>query len=245
VDEELLRAAGQLIQHGLRPRLFPGQDREYRELLARYRVELEFQEVVDAVADGLGLGVAAATELGLFLAAQPGSVFAYTLSSFRRDRGTSASYDDRLLHGLGMVAIVAYYYPSGRDLEYERHPPATPRDVDHFLRAACEQLRDASADADVRVDRSEFEQAWHLYLRQKEAVETPDGRRAQRGTLAVLDRCFQMLESQGLVRRVREAGENPPYVPMERLRLMVGAVAGNHAFEQLKRIRREEQEGVG
>jgi hypothetical protein len=245
VDEELLRAAGQLIQYGLRPRLFPGQDRQYRELLARYRMELEFREVVDAVADGLGLGVAAAPELGLFLAAQPGSVFAYTLSSFRRDRGTSASYDDRLLHGLGMVAIVAYYYPSGRDLEYERHPPATPRDVDHFLRAACEQLRDASDDADVRVDRSEFEQAWHLYLRQKEAVETPDGRRAQRGTLAVLDRCFQMLESQGLVRRVREVGENPPYVPMERLRLMVGAVAGNHAFEQLKRIRRERQEGEG
>jgi hypothetical protein len=244
VDEELLRAAGHLIQFGLRPRLFPGQDREYRDLLARYRMELEFQVVVDAVADGLGLGVAAATELGLFLAAEPGSVFAYTLSSFRRDRGSSG-YDDRLLHGLGMVAIVAYFYPSGRDLEYERHPPATARDVDRFVRAACEELGRASDSADVPAEQSEFEQAWHLYLRQKEAIETQDGRRAQRGTLAVLDRCFAMLEGQGLVRRTREVEDNPPYVPMERLRLMVGTVAGHHAFEQLREIRRGTREGAG
>lgn len=161
-------------------------------------MEIEFRNVVEAVADGLGLTVAAATELGMFLAAQPGSVFAYTLSSFRRERGASASVEDRLLHGLGMVAIVAYYYPRGQDLEHERHTPATPRDVDRFLRAACEQLRDASHDADVRTDRSEFEEAWRLYLRQKEAIEKLDGRRAQRGTLAMLDRCFQMLEGQGL-----------------------------------------------
>jgi hypothetical protein len=245
MDDELLRAAGQLIQFGLRPRLFPGQDREYRDLLTRYRMEQEFQQVVDAVADGLGLGVAAATELGLFLAAQPGSVFAYTLGSFRRDRGTSASVEDRLLHGLGMVAIVAYYYPNGRDLEYERHPPAAARDVDRFLRAACEELSRTAGDDDVRADQSEFEQAWHLYLRQKEAVETPDGRRAQRGTLAVLDRCFQILESQGLVRKARESTDNPPFVPMERLRLMVGTVAGQYAFEQLTRIRRDQQEREG
>jgi hypothetical protein len=236
-DEELLRAAGQLIQHGLRPKVFPGQDREYRDLLARYRMQLEFQEAVDAVADGLGLSVAAASELGFFLTPQPGSVFAYTLSSFRRDRGGNTGYEDRLLHGLGMVAIVAYYYPTGRDLEHERHPQATPRDVDRFLRAACQQLSRTSEDAGVATDRSEFEQAWRLYRRQKEAVETEDGRRAQRGTLAVLDRCFEMLETQGLVRRARDAGDNPPYQPMERMRLMVGTVAGHYAYDQLRRIR--------
>lgn len=245
MDEERLRAAGQLIQFGLRPRLFPGQDREYRDLLARYRMELEFQEVVDAIAEGLGLSVASATELGFFLAAQPGSVFAYTLSTFRRDRGTSSGYEDRLLHGLGMVAIVAYYYPTGRDLEHESHRPATPRDVDRYLRGACEQLSRKAADVDVPADQSEFEQAWHLYLRQKEAVETPDGRRAQRGTLAAIDRCFEMLENQGLVRRVREAGDNQPFVPMERLRLMVGTVAGHHAFEQLRRLRAQPREDAG
>jgi hypothetical protein len=245
VNEERLRAAGQLIQFGLRPKLFPGQDREYRDLLARYRMELEFQEVVDAVAEGLGLTVASATELGFFLAAQPGSVFAYTLSTFRRDRGTSSGYDDRLLHGLAMVAIVAYYYPTGQDLEHESHRPATPRDVDRYLRAACEQLSRTSADLDVPAEQSELEQAWHLYLRQKEAVETPDGRRAQRGTLAVIDRCLDMLENQGLVRRARDAGDNSSFVPMERLRLMVGTVAGHHAFEQLRRIRLEQREDAG
>lgn len=239
-DLDLLRAAGQLIQYGLRPRTFPGQDRDYRDLLVRYRMQLDFQGVVDAVADGLGLSVAAAAESGFFLTAQPGSVFAYSLSSFRRDRGGSYSYEDRLLHGLGMVAIVAYYYPSGRDLEHERHPQATPRDVERFLRAACQQMGRRQEEASAVTDRSEFEQAWRLYLRQKEAVATEDGRRAQRGTLAVLDRCFAILESQGLVRQARDAGDNPPYQPMERMRLMVGTVAGHYAFEQLRQIRQEQ-----
>jgi hypothetical protein len=195
--------------------------------------------VVDAVTDGLGLSVAAASELGLFLAAQPGSVFAYTLSSFRRDRGGNTGYEDRLLHGLGVVAIVAYYFPTGRDLEHERHPQATPRDVDQFLRAACQQLGRTADGADVATDQSEFEQAWRLYLRQKAAVETGDGRRAQRGTLAILDRCFDMLEGQGLVRKTRDAGDNPSYQPMERMRLTVGTVAGHYAFQQLRRIQQE------
>jgi hypothetical protein len=245
VHDDRLRAAGQLIQFGLRPRLFPGQDREYRDLLARYRLELEFQEAVDAVADGLGLTVASATELGLLLAAEPGSVFAYTLSTFRRDRGGVGGYEDRLLHGLGMVAIVAYFYPTAHDLERESHRPVAPREVERYLRAACDQLGRTSGDGDVAADKTEFEQAWRLYLRQKEAVETSDGRRAQRGTLAVIDRCFAMLEAQGLVRKVREVDDNPPYQPMERLRLMVGTVAGHHAFELLRRIRQEQQEGVG
>jgi hypothetical protein len=245
MPDDRLRAAGQLIQFGLRPRLFPGHDREYRDLLARYRMELEFQEVVDAVAEGLGLTVASATPLGFFLAAQPGSVFAYSLSAFRRDRGGVSGYEDRLLHGLGMVAIVAYFYPAAQDLEHESHRPAAPRDVERYLRAACEQLSRATDEADVAADQTEFEQAWRLYLRQKEAVETSDGRRGQRGTLAVIDRCFAMLDAQGLVRRVNEASDNPPYQPMERLRLMVGTVAGHFAFEQLKRIRLEQREGAG
>lgn len=241
MDEEMLRQAGRLIQFGLQPRLYPGQDREYKDLLTRFRMDLEFDETVRAIAEGLGLDVALASDLGFFLAAQPGSVFAYTLGSFRRERGTQASYDDRLLHGLAMVAIVAYFFPNAQDLEYERHPQATARDVDRFLRGVCEDLRRKSGDPDVLADKPEFEQAWHLYLRQPGAVETPDKRRAQRGALAIFDRCLSLLEERGLVRQVKE-GQDAPYVSMERMRIMVGSVAGNHAYETLAGYRRDQLE---
>jgi hypothetical protein len=243
VDEEVCRQAGKLIQFGLRPNLFPGQDREYKDLLRLYWDRTEFREVVDALAEGLGLTVSSPSSLGFFLSAQPGSVFAYTLSVFRRDRGTQASYEDRLLHGIGMVAIVAYLYPNAHDLEDERYLTATPVDVDHFLRAACDELERRAGDADLPED-PDFEQAWQLYQRQKEAIETPDGRRPQRGTVAMLARCFDLLADQGLVRRTREEGDNPPFVPMDRMRIQVASVAGNCAYRTLGRIRREQQEAA-
>jgi len=241
MDEELLRQAGRLIQFGLQPRLYPGQDREYKDLISRFRLDLEFDETVRSIAEGLGLEVAAASDLGFFLAAQPGSVFAYTLGSFRRERGTAASVDDRLLHGLAMVAIVAYFYPNARDIEQAETHSATARDVDRFLRGVCEDLKRKHDDSDVLVDQPEFEQAWHLYLRQPEAVETPDKRRAQRGALAIFDRCLSLLDDRGLVRPQKE-GQDSAYVPMERMRMMVGTVAGHYAYETLAAYRREQQQ---
>jgi hypothetical protein len=241
MDDELLRQAGRLIQFGLQPRLYPGQDREYKELLARLRLDLEFDETVRAIADGLGLEVAATSDLGFFLAAQSGSVFAYTLGTFRRERGTAASVDDRLLHGLAMVAIVAYFYPNARDIEHAEIHSATARDVDRFLRGVCEDLKRKTKDSDVLIDQPEFEQAWHLYLRHPEAVGTSDRRRAQRGALAIFDRCLTLLDERGLVRAQKD-GQDAAYVPMERMRVMAGSVAGHYAYETLARYRRDQQE---
>jgi hypothetical protein len=236
VQRELATAVGQLLAFGLQPKTYPGSDVEYHALVMRYRSDAAFQAAVDGVADGLGLVVVDASGLGFLLGARADSVFAYKLADFRRERGTSGGVDDRLLHGLALAAIAAYFYPQPQDLAQERHRPASVRQVEAFLRAFCQEH--APVDRAVQdAEPSEFEQARDLYVRQKEAVRTADGRRAQRGTVSVVGRVFDLLAEHGLVRRVREDTTDPTYQPLERFRVQAGAFAGQEAFEALRQAR--------
>lgn len=236
-ETEAVALAAELVGYGLQPKLFPGRHQQYRELLERYRRDLDFRYLADGVARGLGLRIASATELGLYLAALPGSPFAFTLASWRRERGV-ASFEDRLLHGLAVVAIVAYFYPQAVDVEVERHRRATVTQVEGFLRSAAAEVAKRSPDSAEAV-LSEHEQACRIYLRQKEVVGTADGRRPQRGTTSVIARAFELLADQGLVRRAGEEGSDPVYQPLERMRLQVADIASNEAYDALARIRRE------
>lgn len=235
-----VESAAQLVAFGLRSRLLAGQDQDYRSLLLRYRTDLDFRQIVDSIATGLGLRITTANELGLFLWADPNGPFAYTLASWRRDRG-AGTFEDRVLHGLAVLAITAYFYPQPNDLETERHRQATAAQVEQFLRAACSDI--AKEGDDREVEREEWEQAASLYLRQKEVAATTDGRRPQKGTQSVISRAFDLLMDQGLVRK-REEGNIVVYQPNERMRLQIAGVAGHEAYQALARIRREQEVGA-
>jgi hypothetical protein len=232
--------AGRLIGFGLQAKVYPGTVADYRNLVARYRTDGAFQETVDAVAEGLGLAVLDATQLGFYLGAVAESPFAYSLSDFRRERG-QLTFEDRILHGLALAAIAAYFYPQAADLAHERHRAARVSQVETFLRGACQDLRTTHGDDDPEADQPEFEQAWRIYLRQKETLSTADGRRAQRGTLSVIARTFELLAEHGFVRRVRDDGNDPEYQPLERFRLHIGNLAGREAYESLASIRAGEE----
>ena len=231
--------AGRLVGFGLQPKVYPGNIAMYRELVARYRTDGAFQQTVDAVAEGLGLVVLDATQLGFYLGATSESPFAYTLADFRRERG-QLSFEDRILHGIALAAIAAYFYPQAADLAHERHRTARLSQVETFLRGACQDLRVSQGDRDPEADQPEFEQAWRIYLRQKETQSTADGRRAQRGTLSVIARTFELLAERGFVRRVRDDGSDPEYQPLERFRLHIGNFAGREAYDTLASIRSAE-----
>jgi len=235
-----VESAAQLVAFGVQSRLVAGQDEDYRSLLSRYRTDLDFRQLVDSIATGLGLRVTAANELGLFFWADPYGPFAYTLASWRRERG-AGTFEDRILHGLAVVAIAAYFYPQASDLETERHRQATAAQVEQFLRAACSEIAKESDDPEI--EREEWEQAASLYLRQKEVAATSDGRRPQKGTQSVISRAFDLLVEQGLVRK-REEGNLVVYQPSERMRLQIAGVAGHEAYQALALIRRGHEVGA-
>ena len=72
-----VRAAAELLQFGLARRVRPVEGSEYRRLLDRYRGELRFKDVVDTMAEGLGLEVATPDEARAILSLKGGDRVAF------------------------------------------------------------------------------------------------------------------------------------------------------------------------
>lgn len=167
-----------LLHWGLKGKQRPAQEQAYRALVHRYLDDPPFRHLVKDISLGLGLRILAAGELGLVLAAEPDSAFAFRHMDFR---GTNAKADDRILDGLIQLAIAATVFPRARDLEEEAtlaRPAITVGDVEDLLRRLCDRLADqAKGEADpVAGDMAGVYEAWREYRGRhdrKEALAWP------------------------------------------------------------------------
>lgn len=104
IDAKLVAEANQLIRYGLVPHLY-GRQNEYHELASRYRINHEYRAAVDAAANGLGLKIVEATDLGIYLAVND------TMSPFTPDAmsvsRSCSNVETRQLLGLCFLGIAA------------------------------------------------------------------------------------------------------------------------------------------
>ncbi len=218
--------AAQLISYGLQPKLRPAADDTYAELLERHRTDVDFRELVDQIADGLGLSVLdASSGHGLVLAPLPDSVFVQRLSDYR----ANLSVSDRLLHGLIHIGIAAYGYPTPSALLDEDVKVASVQAVEHFLRDACNRLREQHGDADPDLDQPETEQAWRAYLRRQPARDTGDGRMGVNTTCGMIKYAFERLVEGGFAQKLSDL-EGGTYRLLNRYRVEVREVAATEAY---------------
>lgn len=222
-------AASQLLGYGLQPRLRPAGSPPYAELVERYQGDVTFRDLVEHVADGLGLvilDVGAAS--GVTLAATPGSPFELRLADYR----TNLSADDRLLHGLIHVGIAAYAYPTATSLTDDDVRHVSVQAVERFVRAACVRLQERRGHTDPTPDQPETEQAWRLYLRRQATRETADGRVGVSTTTGMVKYAFERLVSSGLAARASDA-EGGSYRLLGRYRIGVRELAATAAYRDL------------
>ncbi len=225
--DERASDAGQLLSFGLQPRLYPGKDPDYDALLARYCSDSRFRRLVDDTAMGLGLEVIYASHgeegTGFYLRSLSTSPFAYTLSHFRPEGRMSetTTVKARGLAGLILVGIAAYFYPRAQSLAHEKHPTASAKNIDTFIRGLCEELR-TQLESEPPSGEEGPEPAWKSYLREKEISQRSDGRRGQQGTIPLLEKMLEYLCGQGLMVKVHEKEQGtarpPHYQPLERFR---------------------------
>jgi hypothetical protein len=221
--------AAQLLSYGLQPRLRPAGTAGYAELVSRYQADVGFRDLVGAVADGLGvtvLDVSAAS--GVVLAAVPGSPFELRLGDYR----ANLSADDRLLHGLVHVGIAAYAFPTPASLADDDVRQASVNAVESFLRSACERLRDRAGPDGVADDRSEFEQAWRLYLRRQPTRDTADGRVGASTTVGIVKYACERLVTAGMATRVSDR-DGGTYRLLSRYRIGVRELAATRTYHVL------------
>src|ERR1051326_2881693 len=143
-----VKDAARLIEWGLHPRALPEAHPEYRDLVRRWTDDGAFKTIVASVAEGLKLrvvGVSART--GVVLGTETESVFAYTISRFKRH----VSNDDAPIVALVLVATAATFYPAQDTLDSDEimSPTATLSEIRDRLSKLCQALesQDKAGDA--------------------------------------------------------------------------------------------------
>jgi hypothetical protein len=229
-----IRDAARLVQYGLRVRARPAQEPEYKRLVDLYQDDPSFRTAVRAVADGLGLTLVDVGEYGAIVAPLGDSVFALRGADFRP---TSSSVEDRLLDGLIQLAIAATVFPTARDLEDDpaiARPPITVGEIEDSLRALCDRLAEqAKGEPDPIQGHEGFEEAWRVYARRLDAMETRDGSSARRTTRRLVETNLERLrEHGGFMRDTR--GDEALYQPTYRYQALVRELAANEALRRVR-----------
>jgi hypothetical protein len=234
------RAAGRLLQWGLRPNARPIQEPEYHELVNLYLDHPSFQSALQQLTEGLGLRIVDVSERGLVLAPLPESVFAMTPSAFRVRSQTT---DERLLDGLVEIGIAATVYPRPADLLEDAsiaRPPVSVDDVEQAIRQLCAGLLAATRGqpdpvaADIR--RGLFE-AWRVYESRPSTRETPDGRQGVGTTRRLIETHLEKLRELGCFTRITRESV-AAYQPTWRYQVQVQQFAASELFQAVQDVLR-------
>jgi len=246
-DQDDAYNAGRLLQWGLDSKARPAQEPEYQELINLYLDRPGFREVVQRVAQGLGLVILDAGEHGIIIGPSDGSVFSLRPADFRP---TSASVDDRLLDGLIQLAIAATIFPRARDLDDDAavaRPPTSIDEVEDTLRRLCERMDEehkGEPDPIISDDNTGLYEAWRVYQKYLPVMETRDSRRAQRTTRRFIEYGLDRLRDFGCFTR-EEQGDSVLYQPTYKYQLLVKEVAAAKAFQAVQDLLNTDQKQLG
>jgi hypothetical protein len=218
--------AAELVCFALQPKVARGADERYSELWSAYRTDGGFRDIVDAVADGLGLVVIDAPEQGLIVAPSERSPFTFRLVDYQ----VGLDPAKRMLIGLVQLGIAATAYPREADLEDDIVVRRSPDQVERFLRSSCQVLADAETQDP---ETSEELLVYREYLSRPSATRTQKGGYKADCTLGIITRAFGWLVEQGMARAV--AGTDS-YQLLDRYRVQVREMAGHAALERLRAL---------
>lgn len=147
-----VRDASRLIEWGLHARALPEAHPEYRELVRRWLDDGAFRTAVASIAEGLKLRVVGVTpRAGIVLGTETDSMFAYTISRFRRQ----VSSDDAAVIALVLVATCATFYPAKDVLDSDEvmSPTATLSEIRDRLTKLCQALESQDRLGDATAAR--------------------------------------------------------------------------------------------
>lgn len=236
-----VRAASRLVQWSLRPLARPTNSPAYRELLARYTSSFSFRDLVNGIAEELGLQVLDVGSLGIATTPTEQSIFTFTSNDIQPN-GTA---DDHLLNGLILIAIQATIYPLAQDLADDPtivREAITAENVDTTLRVLCDRLETQARDqADPTVESVEerLHAAYLVYKARPQTRVAKNGRMTASATLAMIEHMLQLLQSQGFfLLKTRNAVKS--YSPTWRFQVQVQNWTATQLYATVKTLLTQE-----
>jgi hypothetical protein len=198
-------ATGELIAFGLNPRLSPGRDARYAELVAKFRADGEFRQQVESLADGQGLDILECSPVyGLVLTSSDAdSPYHMPIDQFAK----MGSTEERHLNALIFLAIATSCFPSAESLEAEDGPlpNVTVAQIVRFLKGMAERMKERSTATDPPMDQPQLEPVYRLVLRWREGDTTGDDRSNPKVMTGMVRRALKFLAAAGLADEVATA----------------------------------------
>jgi len=213
------RDAAALLYKAMGAYASPGSDVEYRHLLARYRADSAFSEVVNGIAAGMELAILDVSERGLVIAPSgKKSRFSIKIGDLRLNMGEREKVAMVLVH----MAIGTVFYPTTDHLEDEgRTPfPSSLTDIREKVVGIANQLR-VAAEGDS-YPAEELRPGWSLLLDLQEVM--PDASRASMSSVhGIVKVCLMRMLTYGLVRKEgrEEIGDKTVFTPTHQLRIQL------------------------
>lgn len=230
IDTALMHDVGQLIGFAVQPNLRTATNLEYRRLVDQYRMNSNFSSAADAILTGMGLTVLSVDELGVIVAPNRTSPFAFRLTDALD--ALRANQEQRLVCGLALLGVAAYGYPTPNDLEDATVRYVDVRGVDELLRSAFAELA-AALERDPDADEFGMDEAWRIYQRLSPVVPNrKTGKPTKDGTQYWINKVLEWLCDQGMARIADERGGHR-YRLTERFRVHVRELAAHAAYEYL------------
>lgn len=230
----LAREAAQLLAFVLR-RASPS-DRDYRDLITRYGREVDFRDLVNGMADGLGLAIidpgpnARNTGLGV-CCSDRNSPFAPTIDTYQ----LKIRQDYRPAIPLAHLGVMSYYFPNLEADDDYSAKPGSPEQVMQHLRAIAAEMQ--AADQQDDGIPSTLRKAYQLILEIPEVAENDaDGRKGRSTLLGMVRAVMDQLVDMNYLRLSTE-GKETIYQPRQIYHLYVRRYAGGTMAQLLERIR--------
>lgn len=224
--------ASRLLYKALQLGASPRTDIEYRELLALFRSEPDFQKLCADIAFGMELQILDATERGITLApTNASSKFAYRLTDIR----SGMTEGEKCAMVLAHVAIASVFFPTAESLDNDDIVPA-PQTLSRF-RDALYQLAKHIESENIT---NEFAQerlrpGWELIARS--TVGIPNKSRAALSSIDGIVKVTVNSLRDGALLRVHIQSENDSqvrYTPTFRFRTQLREFALSTLYEMAR-----------
>ena len=217
-------AIGELVGFSLDPRLSPGREARYADLVARYLNEPEFRMAVSEVAAGQGLTVLDCSPVyGLVVTAStPRSPY-----HMRLDQYASMTTNERHMNALMFLTICTACYPTPESLDAADGPlpSVTVQGIVRFVRRNAERMREQAGEVDPPIDEPQLEPLYRMVLRWRDSDTTGDERSNPKVLTGMVRRALKWFVANGFADEVSTAKDT--YRMRSRFRLHVVDALGD------------------
>jgi hypothetical protein len=228
--------AGELLRFALDPRETPFQNKRYATLMMQLYTGETFKLIFENVAAGLDIQILSYSAHGIFLTGRERSPFAFKMDDYK----SGMRVEERVVHGLLLLAIAAYCFPTVEVLDQGDdllRPRFNVEQVVTFVQELCKVCK-TNNPGDPEKGSPEMQLAWQAILQLSVSKSTREGKLSNQSLAGMVRYALDRLTENGLMRCLSEENWGS-FQPMPAYRIQIRQLAGNETLKLIQSLRQE------